>query len=888
MQALKKGDIILSASQTKSLLQTGQASGKGKAYADGTVGNVRDLVRTSLDAYASGSGGGSFGAGGSGSKSGATTSSSKKSTDKNTKAVNKNTAAQNANTKAIEDSQDWVSVKLDRISKQLDEYKTLASDYYQAFANQNKMLDSAINQVKANIQTNEQAYMAYMQKANSIGLDAGYKQRVMNGEINIETITDENLKNLISEFQDFYEKAQDCREAIIDLKSQIVELSTQKIDNILDDYDSFLAMSDSIYGRFEAENKLFEAMGKSASEYNLQMMLNQRNNQVMYSRGELEDLVNLNNSLLQSGDIKMWSQEWYDLQAKIHDVYTQIYEAETAVYELRQQLREVRWEPFRKAIEDIDATNDNLENTLSLISDLEAFGKDSDALNMNGKLQLGLLTKQLGNARQAVAEYENAFKALDNELANGNITQGQYDEQLKELNEGRWEAVSSVKKYRDAILDLVKDGINKETEAMQKLVDARKKDLQAQKDAANYARTLRDKTTEINKIKAQIAALQGDDSATAKAQLRNLQNQLKEKEQDLQDTQDDHAFDVLQDGYDNAMEKFEEIQENELYLLNSSLEAQNEAIANMLMVARDNYKEVYDELNEIAEVYGMKLSSDIVNPWTTATEAVNAYKQAVGDLSAKQQIDTSPIDGVTGNTDYVRYEENNTSAPDNNVGQQQSQQQSSMLGYVSDISEILQYGSQGDNVRKLQNVLNALGYNAGSVDGSFGNQTLAAVKRFQSAAGIAVDGVVGKNTKAAFRARGYATGSPSTKKGLAYYDEEGLGSEVIITDKGILRQFDAGEIVFNAEQAKYLYDTSKYAVKHNFPTAQMPLYNPELLQRDYGVHFDCLVNVEGNVTEDVMPMLERMVDTKIKMFDKETRRKISNNYRKVGGQFYQW
>ena len=114
------------------------------------------------------------------------------------------------------------------------------------------MLDTAINQVKANIQTNEQAYMAYMQKANSIGLDAGYKQRVMNGEINIETITDENLKNLISEFQDFYEKAQDCREAIIDLKSQIVELSTQKIDNILDDYDAFFAMSDSIYGRFEA------------------------------------------------------------------------------------------------------------------------------------------------------------------------------------------------------------------------------------------------------------------------------------------------------------------------------------------------------------------------------------------------------------------------------------------------------------------------------------------------------------------------------------------------------------------------------------------------------------------------------------------------------------
>lgn len=880
-EKLHRGDIIFNHKQTEELLKHGYVtSGGGR-------GVMAHAKGTAINAYAgTGAGGVTFGYGGSGSKSGATTSSSSKSTDKNTKAVDKNTAAQNANTKAIEESQDWVSVKLDRISKQLDEYKTLASDYYQAFANQNKMLDTAINQVKANIQTNEQAYMAYMQKANSIGLDAGYKQRVMNGEINIETITDENLKNLISEFQDFYEKAQDCREAIIDLKSQIVELSTQKIDNILDDYDAFFAMSDSIYGRFEAENKLFDAMGKSASEYNLQMMLNQRNNQVMYSRGELEDLVNLNNSLLQSGDIKMWSQEWYDLQGKIHDVYTQIYEAETEVYELRQQLREVRWEPFRKAIEQIDAVNDNLENTLSLISDLEAFGKDSDTLNMNGKLQLGLLTKQLGNARQAVAEYENAFKALDNELANGNITQGQYDEQLKELNEGRWEAVSSVKKYRDAILDLVKDGINKETEAMQKLVDTRKKDLQAQKDAANYARTLRDKTTEINKIKAQIASLQGDDRASTKAQLRNLQNQLKEKEQDLQDTQDDHAFDVLQDGYDNAMEKFEEIQENELYLLNSSLEAQNEAIANMLMVARDNYQEVYDELNEIAEVYGMKLSSDIVNPWTTAMEAINAYRQAVGDLSAKQQIDTSPIDGVTGNTDYVRYEENNTSAPDNNVTQQQSQQQSSMLGYVSDISETLQYGSQGDNVRKLQNVLNALGYNAGSVDGSFGNQTLAAVKRFQSAAGIAVDGVVGKNTKAAFRARGYAKGSPSTQKGWAYYDEEGLGSEFIITEDGLMKKFNTGDTVFNPEQTKYLYEISKLAAKHNLPNVQLPLYNPELLQKDMGTYIEKLVEVQGNITEDVFPRVELAINTALKNFEIKQRRDISNNYRKSGGRLF--
>lgn len=881
-EKLHRGDIIFNHKQTEELLKHGYVtSGGGR-------GVMAHAKGTAINAYAgTGAGGVTFGYGGSGSKS-SSSSSSKKSTDKNTKAVDKNTAAQNANTNAIQERKDFLEIKLERISHQLDEYKNLAENYYSALSAQNKMLDAAINQSKSNIKANEQAYATYMMKANEVGLSDDYKNRIINGEVNIHDITDENLKKQIDDFTEFYEKAQACRDTIIDLKTQIIELSKQKIDNVIDDYETFLSVADSVYGRYEAENKLFEAMGKPLLQDNLNGMISARNAQISYGRGELQELLNLEKNLLQSGDIKKWSQEWYDLRAKINDVTASIYEAEAEVYELRQQLREVRWEPFRKAIEDIDATNDNLENTLSLISDLEAFGKDSDTLNINGKLQLGLLTKQLGNARQAVAEYENAFKALDNELANGNITQEQYDEQLKELNEGRWEAVSSVKKYRDAILSLVKDGINKETEAMQKLVDARKKDLQAQKDAANYARTLRDKTAEINKIKAQIAALQGDDSATAKAQLRNLQNQLKEKEQDLQDTQDDHAFDVLQDGYDNAMEKFEEIQENELYLLNSSLEAQNEAIANMLMLARDNYQEIYDELNEIAEVYGTKLSADVVNPWTTATEAVNAYKQAVGEVSSNTTIDTSPINGVSGNTDYVRYEENNNSAPDNNVTQQQQQQASAVSGKVSEVPEVLQYGSQGNSVKLLQTALNGLGYNCGAVDGSFGDQTLAAVKRFQLDMGMAGDGVVGDNTKAHFRARGYLKGSPSTQKGLAYYDEKGLGSEVIITDKGVLRQFNTGEIVFNAEQAKYLYDTSKYAVKNNFPTAQMPLYNPEMLQRDTGVYIEKLVEVQGNITEEVYPKVEKMIKTAIKDFDKETRRQIFNDYRKIGGRFYQW
>ena len=56
------------------------------------------------------------------------------------------------------------------------------------------------------------------------------------------------------------------------------------------------------------------------------------------------------------------------------------------------------------------------------------------------------------------------------------------------------------------------------------------------------------------------------------------------------------------------------------------------------------------------------------------------------------------------------------------------------------------YGSRGDAVRKLQELLNALGYDCGSVDGIFGSKTKAAVLAFQKANGLGVDGIVGPLT----------------------------------------------------------------------------------------------------------------------------------------------
>lgn len=62
---------------------------------------------------------------------------------------------------------------------------------------------------------------------------------------------------------------------------------------------------------------------------------------------------------------------------------------------------------------------------------------------------------------------------------------------------------------------------------------------------------------------------------------------------------------------------------------------------------------------------------------------------------------------------------------------------------------VLKQGMSGTQVRTLQTKLNRWGYNAGTVDGIYGKNTTAAVKRFQKKNGLAVDGIVGAKTAAA-------------------------------------------------------------------------------------------------------------------------------------------
>lgn len=72
-----------------------------------------------------------------------------------------------------------------------------------------------------------------------------------------------------------------------------------------------------------------------------------------------------------------------------------------------------------------------------------------------------------------------------------------------------------------------------------------------------------------------------------------------------------------------------------------------------------------------------------------------------------------------------------------------------VIPMIKPFRQTVRKGNKGSDVSLLQTILNSIGYSCGPVDGSFGKNTLKAVKKFQKDSALVADGIVGTKTWAA-------------------------------------------------------------------------------------------------------------------------------------------
>lgn len=284
---IHSGDIVFNHQQTADLLANGHTSTRAKvqggmsAFAHGTSFKA---LSSGQSATASGGWRGGIAKKSRSSSTKKHTSSTKrntKATDRNTSSKKKNTKATNKNTKkklalaklidSVGKQFDFIAIKLDRASAATEKFANMINDYVKSDT-KTKALWNQYKSVGTEISTNKKAASKYKSEASSFASKAikkapktkstskkknqaklkKYFARVRSGSININTISNDNMRSAVEHYQELYEKYLSCTQAAQQLKNTQRELFNQWLNMPIEKAQKAIDNRANIYNYYSA------------------------------------------------------------------------------------------------------------------------------------------------------------------------------------------------------------------------------------------------------------------------------------------------------------------------------------------------------------------------------------------------------------------------------------------------------------------------------------------------------------------------------------------------------------------------------------------------------------------------------------------------------------
>lgn len=605
----QKGDIIFNAAQTKEIFEKGKithGTGRGKALAEGTAfssGSGRFTSGGKTKHTTSGGGGRGSSKSGGGSSGGKSSSSSSSSS------------------KDDKETFDWIEIAIDRLERAISRLDLKASSVYKSWGTRNSALKSQISEIGNEIDLQSKGYNRYIQQANSVGLSADWAKKVREGKVDIDTISDENLKDKIKEYQEWYEKALDCKDAIEELKETQAELYKTAFDNVATKYEGILGVIDHEKSMLDEYISQSEAKGyiTSANYYKAQITAEQKN--IKELQNEKANLLTTLQNGVNSGTIKQGSEAWYEMVNQIDDVTLSIEQANTTVLELNKSIREVDWQVFDLLQERISYITTEADFLINLMENDKLYD-DKGQLTNEGKSTMGLHGVNYNVYMAQADKYAQEIAKIDKDLAKDPYNQD-LAQRRQELLELQQEMILAAEDEKEAIRDMVKEGIELELDALQELIDKYTDALDRQKDLYDYQKKVAEQTKEIASIEKQMSAYEGDDSEETKAKIQKLKVSLEDAKSDLEDTQYDKYISDQKQLLDDLYNEYETI-------LNQRLDNLDALITDMIGQINTNAGTISTTLSEKAESVGYTLSDSMTTIWDTNSTKITTVLTTYG------------------------------------------------------------------------------------------------------------------------------------------------------------------------------------------------------------------------------------------------------------------
>ena len=536
---------------------------------------------------------------------------------------------------------DWVETTIKRVDEKIQDLQDKITDTSN-WKPKNVLTDTAIDEMANKLSALQSQMDTYQKKTDSYNLSPTYIDKIKNGTLEIETITDEVIAKNIKGYQEWYDKAEDVRKKIDETKKTMKELAQTKLDNIINDFDSLVSLMDKYASYSNNLLNLQKELGESITNTDYERLINQQEAIYKQLHSKYNSLSNELSKAVSKGTIEVGSNEWRKYNEELIAVNSSMNDAVSSMNDFRKALINLPFEELERISSALDRINNGISTMSDLIGDDGLL--DGGMLTSKGLAKIALLGQQYGNAKQQAADYEEAINAINEMFENGSLTQAEYNEKLNEYTNAQLSAVKATKEAEQAILQFRYNAIQAQIDDMNELISAKKKALQTEKDYQDYLDGINDKQTDINNLQAKIDELSLSTDRKDIAQRLQLEQQLSDAKKDLAKTQADYAYDKTIENLDKQASDYEDAKKKELDELKSSTDAQKKVIEEYLGQVKDNYKTVYNTLTKYGTDYNVAMASELTSPWESANSAVSTFKDAVSDAISQINIDIANID----------------------------------------------------------------------------------------------------------------------------------------------------------------------------------------------------------------------------------------------------
>lgn len=451
---VRRGDVIFNHKQSMELLKNGYVtSGNGRAkvigeaFASGSGGRYQKytpLVPSDNSSKNSNSSSGSKSS--SGGSSGGT--STRTSTGSSGGSSGGSSSGGSSDKSTTEEVVNYIKILLSRLSR-LSELATDAIDRAVGLVAKENQAADAISKLQNERVHNQKAAEMYLAKAESIGLSDAYKNQLKNGSFNIETITDEDLKKKISDYQSYYESYLDATDNVTKLEDKITELAEKRLEIIEKEYDAIVDINDSIKSVADSKISLNDALGVAIDNPDNYASINKsiKAQEDTYNQltKKLSDYQKEVDSQLSSGYLKKGSEAYQAAMKNIQDFTAKIYDASTSLLELRDKLDQIKIDTIQNVIDGIKRNSDITEKYISYLQSQNRNVPENlytDRIdNNNAQVQQNLKQMEIYRKKQAVLDV-NSKSYQD------------YAEKIQTLKENTLELITDNESLQDSIYEL--------------------------------------------------------------------------------------------------------------------------------------------------------------------------------------------------------------------------------------------------------------------------------------------------------------------------------------------------------------------------------------------------------------------------------------------------